>query len=347
MRSRTGESRSIGQLESAGAGFILGNVGVRLLDLTGAFSALARGGLACPPRLLETDPIPLRRVVSSEAASIITDVLCDNTARLHSFGRHSALAFPVRVAAKTGTSAGFRDAWSVGFTREHTVGVWVGNFDGAPMDNAASIAAAAPLWRRAMDDLLQADHPVPEPRIQRISICTLSGFRPCEQSPATVGELFLPGTEPQTRADDWFASDGSLLLPNEYAAWCASADNHLRATTRPFESELAILAPRDGAVFVIDEALPRAHSNSNFRPTSQAVSPGRSMANRSARPRMDESPGRLRRVNGRSRRQTRKRGRPDDLWYAETDLELFESSLNAVTGESRSQACILQAWMLG
>jgi penicillin-binding protein 1C len=252
-------------LEKAGAGFILGNVGVRLLDLTGAFSALARGGLACSPRMLADDPMPLRRVVSPEAASIVTDILCDNSARLHSFGRHSALAFPVRVAAKTGTSSGFRDAWSVGFTREHTVGVWVGNFDGTPMDHAASVAAAAPLWRRMMDDLITADQPVPEPRLPRVSICALSGLRPCEMSAATVGELFLPGTEPQIRADDWFTSAGQLRLPNEYAAWCASADNHLRAITHPDSSDLAILTPRNGAVFVIDDAIPRSQQQLELR----------------------------------------------------------------------------------
>jgi penicillin-binding protein 1C len=252
-------------LEKAGAGFILGNVGVRLLDLTCAFSALARGGLACPPQMLSDRPAPLRRVVSSETASIVTDILCDNSARLHSFGRHSALAFPVRVAAKTGTSAGFRDAWSVGFTHEHTVGVWVGNFDGAPMDHASSVAAAGPLWRRMMDDLLLTDHPVAEPKLPRVAVCALSGLRPCELSPSTVGELFLLGTEPQASAGDWFTPDGGPVLPNEYTAWCASADNHLRAITRPSESELAILTPRNGAVFVIDDAIPRSQQQLELR----------------------------------------------------------------------------------
>ncbi|MGB8356628.1 MAG: transglycosylase domain-containing protein, partial [Chthoniobacteraceae bacterium] len=190
-------------LEKTGAGFILGNVGVRLIDLTAAFSGLARGGLAGPPKFLETDAMPLRRVVSADAAAIVTDILCDNSARLQSFGPHSSLAFPIRVAAKTGTSAGFRDAWAEGFTREHTVGVWMGNFDGKPMDHAASIASSAPLWRRMMDDLLLADHPVPEAKLRRVQVCSVTGLRPCAASPATVGELFLPGTEPREKADAW------------------------------------------------------------------------------------------------------------------------------------------------
>ena len=161
-------------LEKTGAGFILGNVGVRLLDLTAAFSGLARGGLAGPPRFIEGDAMPLRRMVSADAAAIVTDILCDNNARLQGFGARSPLAFPVRIAAKTGTSAGFRDAWAEGFTREHTVGVWVGNFDGRPMDHAASAASAAPLWRRMVDDLLLTDHPVPGAELPRVHLSARS-----------------------------------------------------------------------------------------------------------------------------------------------------------------------------
>jgi len=252
-------------LEKAGAGFILGNVGVRLLDLTGAFSALARGGLAGPPQFIEGQTMPLKRVVSADADSIVVDILCDNSARLQSFGPHSSLAFPVRIAAKTGTSAGFHDAWTVGFTREHTVGVWVGNFDGRPMDHIASAAAAAPLWRRMIEDLLQSDHPVPEPELPRVPVCALTGLRPCAASKQIVGELFLPGTEPRTDARDWFADDGHLLLPKEYAGWCDSGDNTLGATVRPEKEDLAILNPRDGAVFKVDASIPMAQQQMEFQ----------------------------------------------------------------------------------
>ena len=245
-------------LEEAGAGFILGNVGVRLLDLTAAFAGLARGGLAGPARLLSDQPVPFRRALSQEAAMIVIDILCDNRARLQSFGPNSSLACPVRIGAKTGTSAAFRDTWTVGFTREHTVGVWVGNFDGRPMDHAASIASAAPLWRRTIDELLVHDRPIPEPTLPRTPICALTGLRPCPASPGVVEELFLPGTEPRERADAWFDAGNRPLLPEEYAGWCASADNHLRALPRPDTLKLAILAPRDGAVYVLDRTLPGA-----------------------------------------------------------------------------------------
>lgn len=245
-------------LEKAGAGFILGNLGIRLLDLTSAFAGLARGGLAGEPRLLAEDRLLLHRRISPETAEILIDILCDNSARLLSFGPHSALAFQTRVACKTGTSAGFRDGWAVGFTQEHTVGVWVGNVDGSPMDHITSIASAAPLWRRMMDDLALADHPLPPPSLPRTRICAFTGLRPCAQSLATIDELFLSGTEPRESAARWFAADGHPLLPAEYTAWVATPDNRIQATVRPEESSLTILSLREDAVYVLDENLPRA-----------------------------------------------------------------------------------------
>ena len=252
-------------IEDVGAGFILGNVGVRLLDLTSAFSGLARGGLAGPPVLVDGPPVVWRRMASPEAVEIINDILCDNAARFHSFGANSPLATPVRVGAKTGTSAEFRDAWALGFTREHTVGVWVGNFDGRPMSHAASVVAAAPLWRRVIDQLLEQDHPLPEPKLSRRSVCALTGLLPCPQSPGTIEELFLPGSEPSETSETWFASNGHPILPMEYAGWCSSGNNRLQATIRPDLSRLAILSPRNKAVFYLDENLPASQQQVEFQ----------------------------------------------------------------------------------
>jgi penicillin-binding protein 1C len=83
--------------------------------------------------------------------------------RRKSFGTNSPLAFEERVAAKTGTSIGFRDAWTVGFDREHTVAIWAGNFDGRPMRDTL----AAPLWASVMHELLRNDHPLNPPSAER------------------------------------------------------------------------------------------------------------------------------------------------------------------------------------
>lgn len=255
-------------LHEYGAGLILGNAEPRLVDLAAAFAGLASEGRVPQWRLLEAEPKNARVVGAPAACAIVADILCDDDARRRAFGRGSPLAAPVRVPVKTGTSAGFRDAWTVGATAQHTVAVWAGNFDGRPMDGAASIEAAAPLWRAVIDRLLEHDDGVPAPaedsrELVARDVCRLSGLRPVAASPGTVREWFLAGTEPADSAERWLrpAADGrtAIVLPPEFREWCESAHNHLGAVVAaPAEASLAIRTPAPGAVFAIDPALPRA-----------------------------------------------------------------------------------------
>ena len=150
-------------LDDYGAGFVLGNAETRLVDLAAAYAGLARGGTAMRAKFLASEHRPLTRIASREATAIISDILCDNDARQKSFGLRSPLAFEQRVAAKTGTSSGFRDTWTVGFDKEHTVAVWAGNFDGRPMRDTFAVRAATPLWAAIMQELLRRDHPLDPP----------------------------------------------------------------------------------------------------------------------------------------------------------------------------------------
>ncbi|MGB8354914.1 MAG: hypothetical protein WCD79_13545, partial [Chthoniobacteraceae bacterium] len=95
-------------------------------------------------------------------------------------------------------------------------------------------------------------------KLRRVQVCSVTGLRPCAASPATVGELFLPGTEPREKADAWFSPDGHALLPAEYAGWCGTGDNYLGATVRQDGASLAILTPREGAVFNLDGSIPQS-----------------------------------------------------------------------------------------
>ena len=244
-------------LADYGAGFVLGNAETRLVDLAAAYSGLARGGMAMCAKFLAAEHQPITRIASDEATAIITDILCDNDARQKSFGPHSPLAFEERVAAKTGTSSGFRDAWTVGFDREHTVAVWAGNFDGRPMRDTFAVRAATPLWAVVMQELLRRDHPLDLPvlskRLVRREICKETGLLPSRFSAATLNELFLAGTEPREYSADYFASDGRLLLPNEYSRWCASRDNTIGAHVR---SDVRITSPPANARYQLDPVLP-------------------------------------------------------------------------------------------
>src|SRR5439155_21462548 len=162
-------------LSDYGAGFVLGNADIRLVDLAGAYAGLARNGVAMRAKFLATEHYPMKRLASREATTIITDILCDHQAREKSFGAQSPLDFEERVAVKTGTSSGFRDAWTVGFNKEHTVAVWMGNFDGRPMRDTFAVRSATPLWATMMHELLRSDHPLDPPKenegLTRREIC--------------------------------------------------------------------------------------------------------------------------------------------------------------------------------
>jgi penicillin-binding protein 1C len=242
-----------------GAGFILGNADIRLVDLAAAYAGLARGGVAWSARTLASESFESARLASPDGCAIVTDILCDNEARRLSFGTNSPLDLGTRIAVKTGTSSGFRDRWCVGFDREHTVAVWAGNLDGKSLGETLAVRAAAPLWASMMRHLLaHGDNPLTAPagRLAPLVIAAETGLLP-RPGEATVKEWFLPGTEPTRAAETMYASiDGreTLVLPTEYSAWCASPENRLGAIAR--SDKFDIVFPRDGAVFEWNAHLP-------------------------------------------------------------------------------------------
>jgi penicillin-binding protein 1C len=116
------------------------------------------------------------------------------------------LSFP--VAAKTGTSKGFRDNWALGYTREVTVGVWVGNFDGSPMVDSSGVSGAGPLFHAVMQSAARrfpasgagALSPADAPTILRI--CPLSGLRAGPHCQHVAEERYYTRALP-ARSCDW------------------------------------------------------------------------------------------------------------------------------------------------
>lgn len=150
-----------------GLALVLGGAEVRLLDITSAFGVFGQEGNRSPVdgirSVHDTNGKELyfkassEEVISAEVARKINSILSDNTARTPTFGPRSPLAFPREtvVAAKTGTTQNFRDAWTIGYTPKIALGVWTGNNDNTPMKlGSDGIYVAAPIWREYMDFLL-------------------------------------------------------------------------------------------------------------------------------------------------------------------------------------------------
>ena len=147
--------RSLGQPgEHYGYSLALGSADVSLLDQANAYRALANGGLWSPRRQRPDEPAgPPRRVLSPAAAHIVSDILSDAAARAPTFGLAGPLGTGYWSAVKTGTSKNLRDNWCLGYSRDYTVGVWVGNFEGDAMRDVSGTSGAAPAWREIMDAL--------------------------------------------------------------------------------------------------------------------------------------------------------------------------------------------------
>jgi penicillin-binding protein 1C len=119
---------------------VLGGGGTTLEELVGAYTALARDGVSGLPRLTPNAPLVETRLMSPGAAFIVREIL-ENGGRPDTPFRESQ----TRVAWKTGTSFGFRDAWAIGVTDGYTVGIWVGRPDGTPNPGYFGANTAAPL----------------------------------------------------------------------------------------------------------------------------------------------------------------------------------------------------------
>jgi len=204
-----------GSAEHYGAALALGDGEVKLTELAQAYSMLARDGAFLPLRfyrrallssgaaLTRSVPRPTP-VLEPRTARVLVDILADDLARAPEFGRGGPLSFPFPVAAKTGTSKGFRDNWTVGFTREVTVAVWAGNFDGTPMTGSTGITGAGPLFHEVMLAAMRGRTPAPlldHAGLSEVEICDLSGERAGDSCPHRRREWFAPGTEPNAHCE--------------------------------------------------------------------------------------------------------------------------------------------------
>jgi penicillin-binding protein 1C len=240
-----------------GTALALGDGEVTLLQLAGAYATLARGGTWRPVRVVRSAPeTEERRVIDAAAAAQITDVLSDPRARVASFGEGDVLRFPFDVAAKTGTSQGYRDNWAVGFTSAVTVAAWVGNFDGSPMGHVSGITGAGPLFHAVMLAAMRGREArslrMGDAQFERVTVCALSGERAGHDCHHTVVER-MTHDRAASLAPCSMHVRGAETLPAEYGAWvaAAAADREEGSAVRASSAPLHIDSPVDGDAFFL------------------------------------------------------------------------------------------------
>ena len=199
-------------LSRLGLSMALGGGEVKLLEMASAYSAFANGGSKVEPVFIlkiedpsgkmvyEHKPVRQEKVLDERVAFLINDVLSDNNARLITFGENSYLNMGSRaVAVKTGTTNDLRDNWTIGWTRDRIVGVWVGNNDNSAMKAVASgVSGASPIWRKEMLEVLteKADRPWEVPGgVEEVELDRVSGY-PAHDDFASYKDWIISGTLP-------------------------------------------------------------------------------------------------------------------------------------------------------
>lgn len=191
-----------------GLSLALGTAEVKLLNLTNAYAAFANKGTQFEPATISkiqdkygdtifTHEPEGEKVMDSGASFLISSILSDDEARAPTFG--SSLTINRPAAVKTGTTEDSRDALTVGYTPNLTVGVWVGNNSNKPMNGIGGSSGAGPIWREAMQgflsDLEQVEFQKPS-SVESVLVCRSDGLPAEEPFEDTYTEHFLPGTIP-------------------------------------------------------------------------------------------------------------------------------------------------------
>jgi len=134
-----------------GLSLALGSGEVSLLELANAYRALVNDGKYSPYRLIfSEEEVFYDQKLKPTTAHTISAILASNTLRLPAFGEENPLHFSFPAAAKTGTTRDFKDNWTLGYTDDFVVGVWVGNARGEVMQGVSGISGAGPIFNKIM-----------------------------------------------------------------------------------------------------------------------------------------------------------------------------------------------------
>jgi penicillin-binding protein 1C len=214
-----------------GLSLSVGGLPTTLDKLTRAYLALADDGVMRDLAWLRGAPRAAgTRVMSVDAARLVTQFLADPSARLPSFPRMGSTEYPFPVAVKTGTSQGYRDAWTMAYSRKYLVGVWIGRSDAGPMRDVTGAGSAAEVARAILlklhgDVADTAALAFPAPPGYRLDRAKLPEWTDTAARPAAA--VLAPAVDPQAMAE--------LTAPDQSTAVVTviSPRNNMRVIRNP------------------------------------------------------------------------------------------------------------------
>ena len=203
-----------------GLSMILGGCGATLEELTGLFSAFANDGIYITPSYTRNDTTPVRKKIISAAANyMITDILSRVNRPDFPLNWQATEHMP-KIAWKTGTSYGRRDAWSIGYNKNYTIGVWVGNFSGIGAADLSGANVATPLLFKIFNTIdYDSDaewFDLPDDCEQR-KVCSETGLLPTDHCTNIVMDYFIPMISSTKQCDNW---QEIMIRADEKISYC-------------------------------------------------------------------------------------------------------------------------------
>ena len=226
--------------QKLGLSTVLGGCGSSLEQLTGLFSAFAREGIYIPPEYLQQERHGKAEILSREAAYMINEIL-SKVNRPDFPLTWSATEHMPKIAWKTGTSFGRRDAWSIGYNKKYTVGVWVGNFSGEGVPELSGANTATPLLFKIFNTIdYDSDSEwfnAPEELDSRM-VCSETGLPPSSLCTDIILDHFIPLISSTKTCDHIREIKISSDERISYCEMCAPATGFKRKTFRYLQPEL-------------------------------------------------------------------------------------------------------------
>lgn len=198
---------TLGDPSKYGLSLALGAAEAKLVEMTNVYAAFAQNGQQKPYTTISSiknkfdeetakNDASGKRVLSEGGAYLISNILSDDAARAPTFGA-SLNVYGRDVAVKTGTTDDARDAWTIGYTPQIAVGVWVGNNDNTVMQYGGS-TLAGPIWKSTLEAALEgqpAEEFTRPSKVVEVLICA-DGTRASNYGPGVRSEVFLRSDQP-------------------------------------------------------------------------------------------------------------------------------------------------------
>ena len=277
---------------------------VKLLELTQAYGIFPRGWKTLNLKVLIDENITeWKQILDPKISWLIADIISDNDARLPEFWAGSVLNFDFPVWVKTGTTRNSRDNWTMWFTSNHLIGVWVWNADNSSMRDTSGVTWAWPIFREVVLALKKnywaGEFTKPEWIIE-LDICRLSGKLPTKYCTDIISEHFIKWTEPKQYDDifiekkidirnnllgddckdefikkevfaifplelrKWARENGWKQIPDDFSPLCERGKNNVINEIEVLE----IIKPNDFDSFYLDPLVPDANEKIIFEARS-------------------------------------------------------------------------------